>query len=267
MKKILLATTAAIAFSAGSAGAADLARPVYKAAPPPPPACAQFGGFYVGANVGYGYADHTWNDRDAWSGRNADNVQRGNVHVEKSGVIGGVQGGYNWQSGCTVFGVEADYSWAGINGSTLESDGGLGINNDSLQVENRLRGMGMVKARTGVVVDNLLIYVTGGFAYGDFRRTATQTDLNAPATEIFSSSKTKWGWTTGVGTEWAFTQNWSIKSEVLYTRFEQDSNTFTCTVFCPVPGRSQRFEYNDSVWTTKIGLNYRFNYAPIVAKY
>src|SRR5882672_883746 len=140
MKKLFLLTTAVVALSAGSASAADLSRPVYKAAPPPPPACAQFGGFYVGANVGYGYQDHTWNDRDAWTARNADDAQRGNVHIEKSGVIGGVQGGYNWQSGCTVFGVEADYSWAGINASSFDTDGGVGINNDSLQVENRLRG-------------------------------------------------------------------------------------------------------------------------------
>src|SRR5258706_334589 len=68
MKKILLATTAALTLAVGSAGAADLSRPVYKAAPPPPPACAQFGGFYVGAQVGYAKYDHSWSDKDAWAG-------------------------------------------------------------------------------------------------------------------------------------------------------------------------------------------------------
>ena len=92
---------------------------------------------------------------------------------------------------------------------------------------------------------------------GPLRRTATQTDL--------SSSKTKWGLTTGVGTEWAINQNWSIKSEVLYARFEKDEVTFTCTVFCA--NEQKRFEYHDSVWTTKIGLNYRFGGGPVMAKY
>jgi outer membrane immunogenic protein len=265
MKKLFLATAAVVALSAGSGSAADLSRPVYKAAPPPPPACAQFGGFYVGANAGWAYHDHTWNDRDAWSSENSGDLQRSNVRTDKTGFIGGAQGGYNWQTGCTVFGVEADYSWASVKSSAYETDGDTGINLDSLLIENRLRGIGTVKARTGVVVDNLLLYVTGGFAYGNFRRSATQTDLNAPATEIFESSKTKWGWTAGFGTEWAINQNWSVKSEVLYARFEKDEVTFTCTVFCA--NEQKRFEYHDSVWSTKIGLNYRFNTGPVMAKY
>ena len=69
----------------------------------------------------------------------------------------------------------------------------------------------------------------------------------------------------GFGTEWAINQNWSIKSEVLYARFEKDENSFTCTVFCA--NEPKRFEYHDSVWSTKIGLNYRFSTAPVMAKY
>ena len=62
MKRILLATTACIAFSAISANAADMAvkaRPPVVVAPP----CAQFGGFYLGGNVGYGYYNHRHEDR------------------------------------------------------------------------------------------------------------------------------------------------------------------------------------------------------------
>jgi opacity protein-like surface antigen len=53
MKKIVLASFCAIGF-VGSAVAADL-RPAVKAPPIARPACAQFGGWYVGANVGYGF--------------------------------------------------------------------------------------------------------------------------------------------------------------------------------------------------------------------
>jgi hypothetical protein len=52
---------------------------------------------------------------------------------------------------------------------------------------------------------------------------------------------------------------------VLYARFEKDEVTFTCTVFCP--NEPKRFEYHDSVWSTKIGLNYQFNTGPVMAKY
>ena len=243
-----------------------MCRPVYKAAPPPPPACAQFGGFYVGGYGAAGYYDHKWNDRDAWTSENSDDLQRSNVSTQKTGFIGGVQGGYNWQTGCTVFGLQADYGWSSINADAFETDGDTGINTDSLTVSSRLKGVGTLRLRTGIVVDNLLLYVTGGLAYGHFNRTATQTDLNTPASEIFSSSKTKWGWTMGVGTEWAMWGNWSLQSEVLYARFEKDETSFTCAVFCGTP-ESKRFDHHNSVWISKIGLNYRFGGAPVMAKY
>ena len=56
MKGGLLATAAAL--SVGSADAADMRAPVMKALPPPPPACAQFGGFYLGGQVGYSRWEH-----------------------------------------------------------------------------------------------------------------------------------------------------------------------------------------------------------------
>ena len=68
MKKLLLATSAIVAVVvAVPAGAADLRAPIVKAPVVYKPACAQFGGFYVGAHAGWGYYDHKWHDRDAWS--------------------------------------------------------------------------------------------------------------------------------------------------------------------------------------------------------
>ena len=150
------------------------------------PACAQFGGFYIGANAGWGYYDHRRNDRDAWTSENSDDLQRSSVNYSNSGFVGGVQGGYNWQSGCTLFGVELDYAWGKINNDTLETDGDVGVNTDSLR-QSRLRGLGSLRTRAGVVVDNLLIYVTGGLAFANFSRTYTQTDQR-PQSEVFSTA-------------------------------------------------------------------------------
>jgi outer membrane immunogenic protein len=269
MKKLLLATAAVVALAAGSAVAADIPARPFKAAPPPPPACAQFGGFYIGGFAAGAYYDHRWNDRDAWTSELSDDLQRGNVHAQESGFIGGVQGGYNWQANCTVFGVQVDYGWSNINASVLETDADVGINLDSLTVSSKLRGLGTVRLRTGVVVDNLMLYVTGGFAFADLHRTASQIDLNAPGTETFTSNKSKWGWALGFGTEWAMWGNWSLQSEVLYARFEQDETSFTCVaaITCGPPGELKRFDHHDSVWVSKIGLNYRFGGGPGLARY
>jgi outer membrane immunogenic protein len=271
MKKLFLATTAFVALAAfGPAEAADLSRPVMKAPPVVRPACAQFGGFYLGGFGAAGYYDHTWNDRDAWTSELSDDLQRSNVNAQKTGFIGGVQGGYNWQTGCTVFGIQADYGWSSINASVTETDSDLGIDTDTLTVSSRLRGLGTVRARTGVVVDNLLLYVTGGVAFADFKRSYSQIDLNTPGTETFETRKSKWGWTLGVGTEWAMWGNWSLQSEVLYARFEKDEVSFTCAaaITCgPATPELKRFDHHDSVWISKIGLNYRFGGPAVAARY
>jgi outer membrane immunogenic protein len=263
MKKLLISAFAVctIAVSGGmDVRAADM--PV-KAAPLVRAGCAQFGGPFVGVHGGWAYYDHRWNDRDAWSGESSDDLQRSNVNSTKSGFLGGVQGGYNWQRNCTLFGVVADYSWTSIRNSTLETDGADPLH--TLTIESRLRGLGTLRARTGIIVDDLLLYVTGGIAVANFRRTYTQAGLlEQPdpdpaifASETFSYSRTRWGWTTGVGSEWAWNNNWSIVSEVLFTRFGSDERAFVCAVLCTPPS-TRRFDNQDTVWTSKIGINYRW---------
>ncbi len=43
--------------------------------------------------------------------------------ARKHGFVGGAQGGYNWQSGCTVLGIETDWSWSGLKTSEFHLDG------------------------------------------------------------------------------------------------------------------------------------------------
>jgi outer membrane immunogenic protein len=250
MKKLSLATFAVVALAAGAAGAADLpARPL----PPPPPPCAQFGGFYVGGNAGWGYGDHTF--------RSLDTIGNfGPLEVSRSvnGWAAGVQGGYNWQYRCTLFGIEADYQWTNIDHDFVRT-GPLGVG--TLTGSVSLESFGTVRARTGVIVDNLLLYVTGGLAYANTERTVALTfapPLNGLNQGPFTDEKTRWGWTMGFGTEWQFASNWSFKSEVLYARFETEESTRTCGVLlCGVP-TPVRFEHDSSAWVTRFGINYRF---------
>ena len=251
MKKLLLATFAVAALAAGSAGAADIpmkAGPV----PAPLPACAQFGGFYIGGNGGWGYGDHTFRSLDTFGPFGPQEASR-----SVSGSSFGVQGGYNWQTRCTLFGIEADYNWTDIDHDFVRTGPlGLGTLTGSVSLES----FGTIRARTGVIVDNLLLYVTGGFAYANTERTVALTFAGAPGLNQgpFTDEKTRWGWTMGFGTEWQFLPNWSFKSEVLYARFETEESTRTCGVLvCGVP-TSVRFEHDSSAWVSRIGVNYRF---------
>jgi len=265
MKKQVITAIALATLAGGSAIAADLptkAPPVVTR-----PACAQFGGFYIGANAGGAYYEHTWDQLDNWAG-NADVSLGGSVRSTKGGFVGGGQAGYNWQSGCTVFGVQVDYDWASVKNDVFKTDGGLGLALDTLSVTSRLRGIGTARTRAGVIVDNLLIYVTGGFAFADFKRSATLTDNfgGVFVSETLSSNKMKYGWTVGVGTEWALWGNWSLQSEVLYAGFQRDQKTFNTILESNPVVLPKRFSYDDNVWMSRIGLNYRFG-APVVARY
>ena len=124
-----------------------------------------------------------------------------------------------------------------------------------------LQSFGTLRARTGVIVDNLLLYVTGGFAFANTERTVALTFPGAPQFNQgpFTDEKTRWGWTMGFGTEWAFAPNWSFKSEVLYARFETEESTCTCrSARLRRPDLPVRFEHDSSAWVTRIGINYRF---------
>ena len=131
-----------------------------------------------------------------------------------------------------------------------------------ISVSSNLKWFGMLRTRTGVVVDSLLIYVTGGLAYAKIDRVYTSSDFTPPATfDLFNDGGTRWGWTAGFGTEWQLTNVFSIKSEVLYARFSETSSTFNSAVALNSGlNPAVRFENRNALWVTRIGLNYRFGH-------
>jgi outer membrane immunogenic protein len=102
-----------------------------------------------------------------------------------SGLIGGLQFGYNWQSVSKwVFGVEADIQGAGESGSGdlhqnaaqlarlgIRGPGGI-VNvtlntSQSISQSDGLRWFGTVRGRIGyAILPTAMVYGTGGLAYG-----------------------------------------------------------------------------------------------------
>jgi outer membrane immunogenic protein len=193
LRKILLASAALVSF-AGAASAADMpARMATKAVPYL--AVYNWTGFYVGANIGYGWGRDT-------AGGSSTNL---------NGVIGGGQIGYNWQMNNLVVGLETDFQGSGQRADAT----GVGFS-----VTERIRYFGTVRARLGYAWDRTLVYVTGGYAY-----TNVGGDLNVGGFTT-SSNTTKSGYTVGAGVEYAFAGPWSVKAEYLYV----DSGTTNLTL-------------------------------------
>ena len=115
---------------------------------------------------------------------------------------------------------------------------------------------GTARTRAGIIVDNLLVYATGGFAFAQIKNDFTVADPGIP-TESFSADKGRWGGVIGVGTEWAFNRNWSLKSEFLYIRF-QEVTTDGVSRTDQTPPQNVSFDNQDLMWVARLGVNYRW---------
>src|SRR4051794_4160855 len=87
------------------AQAADMRVPAPSRAAAPAYVPFSWTGFYIGGNVGYGWADASATVTALGvTATGTDNL---------NGIVGGGQLGYNWQSGSLVWGIEADIQATG----------------------------------------------------------------------------------------------------------------------------------------------------------
>ena len=191
-----------------SAHAADM--PV-KAPPLVAPAFS-WSGFYVGLHGGGAWYDKEWSA--PLTALNAAGGCGGCPRIvssnNASSWLAGGQAGFNYQTGQWVLGVEADASWTSLNGSAPNALDPTIIRNTS-----KVDALGTVAARVGFAVNRALFYVKGGGAWADDRFYTSRTiDALLPAgTPLQIATETRWGWMVGVGVEYAFNQNWSVKGE------------------------------------------------------
>jgi outer membrane immunogenic protein len=235
----LLAGAAAFAIAASSAQAADLPS---RAAPAPVIAAVPiftWTGFYVGVNAGYG-----WNNNDSNNYYDPTFGLYGNNSDNDGGFVGGGQIGYNYQVGQFVIGVEADLQYADIGGKANNYASGFYYGNRDSDGY-----FGTVRARAGVAFDRALIYVTGGFAYGDIA--SGSSSLYAPGVAYYygSNDDTNTGWVLGGGVEYAFTNNLTAKIEGLYVNLDTKNN------YTGLYADSNNAEFG----VVRAGLNYKFS--------
>ena len=214
------------------------------------PACAQFGGAYFGINGGWASHDKHWVDRDNWIDNFAFDFNSSNVSKTRDGGTVGGQVGYNWQRRCTVLGIETDANWANLGGTEVLSPFTGGT---TLTLNDKVHWFGTTRLRAGVVVDNLMLFVTGGLAYASIKHDFRIVDPAIPATERFSTDNSRWGTALGVGAEWALSGNWTFKGEALYLKFEEDRTSGSSLA----GNQIVHFDTQDSIWVARVGLNYK----------
>jgi high affinity Mn2+ porin len=162
-------------------------------------------GLYIGAHAGY--------SRGSSSAVLSDPASLA-ASSTFSGVIGGVQAGYNVRlSSGLLFGVEADITFPNYLASnsvvsllaTAQSD-----------LTEQWDYVATARGRVGYATGPWLAYATGGLAF------AGERFLNSPANGTDEKVlNTRLGWAAGGGLEYAFAPHWSARLEYLYSRFEK----------------------------------------------
>jgi outer membrane immunogenic protein len=247
-----------------------------------PPIAYRWTNCYLGVHAGYGWRGNTSrhtddpNNPDPFQGVGA--VLPLSYDTKSNSSVAGGQVGCDMQvSERFVVGLEGGYSAMRLDGSSsttvtanpfatnigpvlaLIPPGTFTANEQVSQ-----RWLATFTARAGgLVFDRLLLYVTGGAAFGSVTATGSvKADaLIASAVWTGTTSEVRAGYVVGAGAEYAIDRNWSIKAEYLHYDLGtiQHSlllgpNTLGPGVFAAVGSTSTRIT-NDVV---RVGVNFRF---------
>lgn len=238
MKKLALATVAISALLTGAASAADLAARPYTKAPMMAPIFS-WTGFYIGADVGYGWG------RSTGTGTNSVGAFPTPYSIDPSGVVGGGFVGYNWQFTNIVLGIEADWQASDVNGS------GIFANNVGTlyNIRTSVSDYGSVRGRLGVAFDRWMLFGTAGWAWGSWDTSYGFAGAAGPFVTMNVQSTD--GWTAGAGVEYAFTNNFLGRVEYRYTDLGR-------ATFVNIPTNSAELGNRVTINDVRLGLAYKF---------
>ena len=217
-----------------------------------PPRMFSWTGFYVGANLG-----GAWTRDDARYSR-VTGAGAFSTDLNSSSVVGGGQLGYNWQAGSFVVGLEADIQAQRLDGhKTVFPFTGNAV--DAVTLGQDSKWFGTVRPRVGYAADRVLIYVTGGLAYGKVEHSLLESHTSvAGQNRSFTDSSTRAGWVVGSGIEWAVLDKWTLGAEYLHVDLGSTTiSTAAATVGgFAFPASTARFEDREDIVRAK--LNYKF---------
>ena len=251
MKRLAFAVTA-LSIVGGSALAADLPPPM---APPPRAPAAyipvappyDWSGFYVGGNLGA-----AWNSGGSVSDTFGSTFS-GSGQTTK--FTGGGQVGVNYEFwGGVVIGAEAMFD--ALRNTTnsfnaIEGPGGPFPGTLASATFNN-RWLTTATGKLGYAWDSVLLYGKGGGAWVGANN--PNLTVNGLGQTLSSSTTNNFGWTAGIGVEWAFSYNWSARVEYDFIGLQNRSITVASGPFA-----NDTINFNNrNISLLTAGLNYKF---------
>jgi opacity protein-like surface antigen len=261
-RKIIVSCISVLALTA-PAFAADLAPP------PIPVSVFTWTGPYIGAQIGYAWGDNFGNFAFVTPGGIIGASALGGI---AQGVIGGGHAGYNLQISQWVIGLEGSVDGATVTRNVIsgfpDPTDPTGTRAASVTSSVRSTVQGSIRGRAGFAWDRLLIYGTGGVAFGGFTSNLQLSgiDVIGPFFASGSRSSTRVGWTAGGGVQYTINNNWSIMAEYRYSDFGHIQDVPVTTVAGLSLAGDRHLVQNQ----VQVGFSYKFDVfapSPVVAKY
>jgi outer membrane immunogenic protein len=283
LKQSAAAVAAAAAASSG-AMAADLT----VKAPPPPVPVSTWQGFYLGGSVGASWLHATQDDTAAVGSTTSFaslnpannfplNVTTGGAVTTANGAgfLGGLNLGFNFQSGNFVYGVEGSFSWVGStsassNGTIVNQAGypstyaGTRTNNGTAFSSSKVSELATLRARFGIDFNGTLPYLTTGVAWGHIQNTFTISGAGYTGGAPTTATATQTSWVPGIvlggGIEHKLTQNLTIRGEIMWVGFADKSlaNPLFSTTYSTLTSTGGPVKFSNELTIGQIGLNYRY---------
>jgi outer membrane immunogenic protein len=198
------------------------------------PALSSWSGFYVGVTAGgawYNGGSFVTSSNVAAIIPSANIIPIPTSTSNSAGFTAGGLTGFNYQIGGIVLGAETDFNYIDLKSQRVGSStitlvpalpGATPIVETlSAASYNKVDWYGTMRARFGFVsFDRLLLYGTGGMAYGkvETSKLESNTFSSGITNRIWqgNSSEIKLGWTAGAGAEYALTPQVTLRTEYLY---------------------------------------------------
>lgn len=176
------------------------------------------------------------------------------------GGFGGGTVGAQAQWGWLLFGLEGDITFGGADGSArVVGADPFGIDPASsvtYDVDAELRSVSTIRLRAGYAWDRAVLYVTGGFAFGDLevKASADYADFIGTISGGAKDNSLLTGFTIGAGGEVLVTPHISLKAEYLFVDLEDE--TFGRTNSLTGASFDNTVEFQTHLF--RGGVNYRF---------
>jgi opacity protein-like surface antigen len=255
---LILANVALTCFATSSAVATDAAKFDSNSSQD------SWAGFYTGVTAGAAWGEYnprTSTVVDGYLGPVGTSAvnSAGAQTIRSTGFVAGLEGGYNWQIGNLLLGMEADLQASDVSGTT--DSGAIRYPRGHFAVTSYANTDWLLTARPriGFVAPNhWLFYATGGLALTQLQGAFSFIDNNG-ALESGGLNALKAGYAVGGGVEAPLTRRLSFKVDYLFVDFANTTGAVTANTLTPFfPGQTFTHSNDFKADVVRAGLNYHF---------